>query len=91
MQYNLYLFSHPRATFKIRRTSVVFPEDFGCNLTYYESEKFSDSILRHISQLISKSENFKYPNLGSFIWGMKCEIQKAVGNLLDKPRKLFIN
>ena len=75
----MYLFSHPRATFEIRRASVLFLEDFRRNLTYYESEKFSDSILRHIS----KSENFRYPNLGSFIWGMKCEIQKIVGNLLD--------
>ena len=57
----MYLFSHPRATFEIRRASVLFPEDFGCNLTYYEIEKFSDSILRHIS----KYENFRYPNLGN--------------------------
>ena len=71
--------------------SVLFPEDFRCNLTYYESEKFSDSILRHISELIYKPKNFRYPSLGSFIWGMKCEIQKTVGNLLDKRRKLFIN
>ena len=83
---------HFKRRYKICIYSVILGqlsklEGLQYNLTYYESEKFSDSILRHIS----KSENFRYPNLGSFIWGMKCEIQKIVGILLDKHRKLFIN
>ena len=34
-----------------------FPENFRCNLTYYESETFSDSFLHHIFE----SENFRFP------------------------------
>ena len=52
-----------------------------------------DSSLHHIFA----SENLKFPFIlqkNSLTWGVKCEnliLQKIVGNLLDKLRKLYIN
>ena len=43
--------------FEITRASVFFPENFRCNLTFYESENFSDSSLHYILE----SENFRFP------------------------------
>ena len=37
--------------------SIIFPENFSCNLTYYETENFSNSSLHHIFE----SENFRFP------------------------------
>ena len=34
-----------------------FPKNYRCNLTYHESENFSDSSLNHMS----KSEHFRFP------------------------------
>ena len=52
-----------------------FPQNLRCNLTYYESENFSDSSLHHI---FVPQNNFrfpfiyeKYPNLGSEMWKIK--------------------
>ena len=52
-----------------------------------------DSSLHHIFG----SENWKFPFIlqkNSLTWGVKCEnlkLQKIVGNLLDKLRKLYMN
>ena len=40
-------------------SAIIFPKTLECNLTYYESENFSDSSLHHISE----SENFRFPFL----------------------------
>ena len=40
----------------IQGLRYYFPENFRCNLTYYESENFSDSSLHHIFE----SENFRF-------------------------------
>ena len=89
------MFGHPRRTWvfwKLQGLQYYFPENFRCNLTYYESKNFTDSFLHHILE----SESFrlpffyeKYNNLWSEMW--KIKLQKIVGNLLDKPRKLYMN
>ena len=38
---------------------IIFPKTWECNLTYYESENFSDSSLHHICE----SEIFRFPFL----------------------------
>ena len=43
--------------FEITRASVLFFENFRCNLTFYERENFSDSSLHGILE----SENFRFP------------------------------
>ena len=47
-------FGHPRETChecsKLQGLQYYFAENFWCNLTYYESENFSDSSLHHIFQ-----------------------------------------
>ena len=60
---------HSKRRYKICTCSVIlgvlasfrndkgFPENFRCNLTYFESENFSDSPLLHIFE----SENFRFP------------------------------
>ena len=76
---NLHLFGHPRATedfSKLLGLQYYFPENFRCNLTFYESDNFSNSSLHRIFE----SENFRFPNLGSEMW--KIKLQKIVGNLL---------
>ena len=75
---------------KLQGLQYYFSENFRCNLTYSESENFSDSSLHHIFE----SENFRLPffTKNSLTWGMKCEkLSKIVGNLLDDLRKLYKN
>ena len=56
----VYLFGHPRRTWvfsKLQGLQYYFPENFRCNLTFYESENFSYSSLHHVFE----SENFRFP------------------------------
>ena len=46
-----------RKSFRNYKGFSYFPENFRCNLTFYESENFSDSSLRHILE----PENFRFP------------------------------
>ena len=46
-----------RSSSKLLGLQYYFPENFRCNLTYYESEDFSDSSLHHLFQ----SENVRFP------------------------------
>ena len=72
--------------------SIVFPENFRCNLSFYERENFSDSCLNHTFE--SEHFRFLFSTKNSITWGVKCQkftLQKIVGNLLDKFRKLYIN
>ena len=39
--------------------NIMFPKTLESNLTYYESDNFSDSSLHHICE----SENFRFPFL----------------------------
>ena len=64
---------------------IIFSKNFRCNLTYYESENFSESSFHHIFE----TENFtfpfvyeKSPNQRSEMW--KIKLQKIKGDLLDK-------
>ena len=41
----------------LQALQYYFPENVRCNLTFYESENFSDSSLHHILE----SENFRFP------------------------------
>ena len=74
---HLYLFCHPGGTWvfwKLQGLQYYFPENFRCNLTYYESEKFSDSSLHTFESKILGAIRFlseKYPNLGSEMWKIK--------------------
>ena len=55
-----YLFGHPRGTLvfsKLQGFQYYFPENFRSNLTYYESDNFTDSSLRRSFE----SENFRFP------------------------------
>ena len=69
-----------------------FPENFSRNLKFYESDSFSDSSVHRIFD----SENVRFPfstknslTLESEMG--KIKLQKIVGNLLDKLRKLYRN
>ena len=42
---------------KLRGIQNYFPENFRCNLTYYEGDNFSDTFFHHIFE----SENFRIP------------------------------
>ena len=42
---------------KLLELQYYFPENFRCNLTFYESDNVSNSSLH----LISESENFRFP------------------------------
>ena len=44
---------------KLQGLEYCFPENFRCNLKYYESETFSDFCLH----CIFESENFRFPFL----------------------------
>ena len=57
--------------FEITKASVLFPENFRYNLTFYESQNFSDSSVH----CILESENFRFPfsNKNSVRWVVKCE------------------
>ena len=50
----MYLIGHPK---EITGASIYFTENFRCNLTYYQSENFTNSFLHHIFE----SENFRFP------------------------------
>ena len=55
-----YLFGNPR-TFWAFEASVLFPENFWSNLTFYESENFSDfSQLHHIFESEKFGVSFFY-------------------------------
>ena len=72
--------------------SIVFPENFRCNLSFYERENFSDSYLNHTFE--SEHFRFLFSTKNSITWGGKSQkftLQKIVGNLLDKFRKLYMN
>ena len=71
---------------------IIFSEKFRCNVKFYESENFSDSSLRHILE----SENFRFllSKKNSVTWVVKykkIKVQKIVGNLFEKLRKLYMN
>ena len=54
------VFGHSRGTWvfsKLRGIQNYFPENFRCNLTYYEGDDFSDSFSHHIFE----SENLRIP------------------------------
>ena len=54
------VFGHSRGTWvfsKFRGIQDYFPENFRCNLTYYEADKFSDFFFHHIFE----SDNFRIP------------------------------
>ena len=56
------VFGHSRGTWvfsKLRGIQNYFPENFRCNLTYYEGNNFLDSFFHHIFEL----ENFRIPYL----------------------------
>ena len=48
-----------------------YPENFRCNLKFYESKNFSDSPLHGIFE----SENVRFPFFAknSLTWGLQCE------------------
>ena len=68
---NLYLFGRPKATwvfYKLQGLQFYFPENLRCNLTYFESEKFSDSSFHYIFD----SENSRFSFFSTKIsqtWG----------------------
>ena len=55
--------------YKLQGLQYYFPENFRCNLTYYESGDFYNSSLHHLFE----SENFRFSFLtkNSLIWRMK--------------------
>ena len=72
--YYFYQFGHPRGTWiftKLQGIQYYFAENFRCNLTYYESENFSDSSLHHIFE----SENFRFSfcTKSSLTLAVKCK------------------
>ena len=72
--YSIVLFGHPRGTWgfsKLQGLQYYFPENFRCNLTFYESQNFSDSSVHYILE----SENFRFPfsKKNSVSWVVKCE------------------
>ena len=80
------MFGHSRRTWvfsRLRGIQNYFPENFRCNLTYYEGDNFSDSFFHHIFE----SENFRIPFYlrkigyqGRKMW--KIKLQKILENLL---------
>ena len=70
--------------FEITRASI-----FRFNLKFYESKNFFESSLHHIF----KSENFRFPTKNSLLGSAmrKIKLEKILGNLLDKLRKLCMN
>ena len=59
------------SVFEITRASVLFPENFRCNLKLYESKNFSDSSLYRIFE--SENFRFSFTSENSLTWGVKCE------------------
>ena len=56
---------------KLQGVQYYFPENFSCNLKFYESDSFSDSSLHRIFD----SENFRFPfsTKNGLTWGVKWE------------------
>ena len=69
---------------KLYGLEYFFPENFRCNLTYYESETFSDSFLH------PKILGFLFSQKNSLTWEIKCENLTSENrrDFLDKLRKL---
>ena len=57
------LFRLPRELLDLQGLHYYFPENFRCNLTYYEIENVSDSSLNHIFE----SENFRFQLVSFFV------------------------
>ena len=67
-------FGHPRGLWvfsKLQGLQTYFPKNFRCNLSFYESEQFSDSSLNHIFE--SENVRFTFSMKNSISWGVKCE------------------
>ena len=54
---------------------LLFCRNFRCNLTYYESDNFSNSSLLHIFE----SEIFFFCTKNNLTWAVKCK-ELIVGN-----------
>ena len=56
---------------KLQELQYYFPENFRSNLSFYESENFSDNSLHHNLE----SENFRFPfsKKNSVTWAVKYE------------------
>ena len=90
-----YLFGHPRGTWvfsKLQGLQYYFSENFRCNLTFYETGRIF---------VIPLSITFKNPKILGFFFYKKfykpvskiqrIKLQKILGNLLEKLRKLHMN
>ena len=74
--------------FEITRASVLFSRKFQMHFKFYESENFFYSFFHRIFE----SENFTFPFSAKLSSEMrKINLQKIVGNLLDKLRKLYMS
>ena len=72
---------------KVRASEYYCPENFRCNLKFYESNNFSDSSFHHIFE----SEKFRIPfsTKNSLTWGsemQKIKLKKMVGNIENCTR-----
>ena len=56
---------------KLQGLQYYFAENFKCNLTFYESEDFSDFSVHNI--LESKNFRFPFSKKNSVSWVVKCE------------------
>ena len=65
------LFMLPRELLDLQGLQYYFPENFRCNLTYCESENFSDSSLHHI--LESETLGFLFCKKNSLTWAVTWE------------------
>ena len=61
----------PRELLDLQELQYYFPENFRCNLTYYESENFSDSSLHHIHE--SENLGVLFCKKNSLTWEVKWE------------------
>ena len=57
---------------KLQDLQYYFPENFRCNLTYYESKNFPDSPFRHIFEYENIRFSF-YSTKNSLSWVIKYE------------------
>ena len=94
--YKIFICSVILGEMKLQGLQYYVSEKFRCNVKFYESENFSDSSLHHILE----SENFRFllSKKNSVTWVVKCKknrkkikLQKIVGNLFEKLRKLYMN
>ena len=72
---------------KVRASEYYCPENFRCNLKFYESNNFSDSSFH----LIFESEKFRIPfsTKNILTWGsemQKIKLKKMVGNIENCTR-----